>query len=412
LLLSGCTARPTTEGGIERDVETYVRLVLALAERDPDSLDSYFGPPAWQADARARRESLADIRRSARELFTRIATPKKAATRSESRNAFLTRQLRAIVARVDAVTGAPRPFAEESRLLFGVEPPPIDRERIASARAVLDRLLPGQGDLTRRLASFEKRFVVAPDLVPAVLVRAIDECRRITREHVALPPDERADVTFVRESPWPAFTRYAGHHRSRVTVNASVAFTVDDVLQLACHETYPGHHTINVLVDDRLVRAEKRIELTAQLLFSPQALLTEGAASVADRLAFARDERLQLERTALYPLAGIDPRDAELSLRVSELVQEFGPVRTEIAERYIDGRLEFARAAAALERDGLMPYPDATLKFLNEFRTFIVTYVQGPALVSKYLDARAPEGDGAARWRAYVELVTTQALEK
>jgi hypothetical protein len=333
---------------------------------------------------------------------------------ADLRGAFLARQLRAIGARIDAVSGAPRPFAEESRLLFGVGPPAVDRSRTTAIRATLDQLLPGHGTLTRRLADFDKRFVVAPELVPAVLARAIEECRAATRRHLALPADEHADVAFVRDSEWPAFTRYAGNHRSRVTVNASVAFTVDDVLQLACHETYPGHHTINVLVDDRLVRAEKRVELTVQLLFSPQSLLAEGSASVADRVAFSDAERLQVERAALYRLAGIDPHDAELAIRVSRLVNELGPARMEIAERYVDGRLEFARAAAALERDGVMPDPDPTLKFLNEFRTFVVTYVQGAAFVSEYLDAHAAPGDRAVQWQAYVELVTnpSQALEK
>ena len=80
----------------------------------------------------------------------------------------------------------------------------------------------------------------------------------------------------------------------------------------------------------------------------------------------------------------------------------------------MDGQLEFARAAAALERDGLMPSPDATLKFLNQYRTYAVTYVRGRELASAYVGARASESDAAGRWRVYVQLVTnpSQAFEK
>src|SRR5439155_17146783 len=278
----------------------------------------------------------------------------------------------------------------------------------------LERIVPGRGDLTRRLSDFQRRFVVSPDRLPKIVSRAIDECRTVTIRHVPMPPDERLDVVYVNELPWSAFTRYEGGHRSRITVNASVGFTVDDIVQLACHEAYPGHHVINMLVDDGLVRAEHRVELTAQLLFSPQTLLAEGAASIAAQVASSFDERLQFERATLFPLAGIDATDAQRSVRVSGLLDELGPVRTEIAERYMDGQLEFARAAAALERDGLMPSPDATLKFLNQYRTYAVTYVRGRELASAYIGARAPESDAAGRWRAYVHLVTnpSQAFEK
>ena len=71
-----------------------------------------------------------------------------------------------------------------------------------------------------------------------------------------------------------------------------------------------------------------------------------------------------------------------------------------------EDRLEFARAAAALERDALMPFPDPMLKFLNEFRTYVLTYTRGPELASAYVDAHAPPPDVEARWRAYVQLVT------
>jgi len=199
-----------------------------------------------------------------------------------------------------------------------------------------------------------------------------------------------------------------------VTVNAGVGFTVDEVLQLACHEAYPGHHVINVLVDEALVRGARRLELSVQPLFSPQSLLVEGAASVASSLAFSDGERLQLERSTLFALAGIDPQDADVAIQVARLLDGLSRVRSDIAIRYVDGTLEFARAAAALEHDALMPSPDALLKFLNEFRSYAVTYARGPELATAYLNAHAAAGDAAGRWRAYVQLVTSpsQAFEK
>jgi hypothetical protein len=262
--------------------------------------------------------------------------------------------------------------------------------------------------------TFERRVIVPPERLRAVVDRAVDECRRATFQHIPLPPDERLEIDYVGELAWAALTRYEGGHKSRLIVNASAGFTVDDVLQLACHETYPGHHTMNVLVDDALVHAAHRIDLTVQLRFSPQALVAEGAASIAPQLAFSDADRLRIESTILAGVAGADPNDVGLAFRVARLLDELAAVRGDIAVRYVDGDLEFARAAAALEREALMPSPDPLLKFLNEFRTYAVTYMRGPGLATKYLDAQAAPDDRAGRWRAYVRLVTSpsQAFRK
>jgi hypothetical protein len=404
----GCREKPAAPVPIDVDgaAAAYVRLVLALGERDPDSLDSYSGPAAWRADAHAEYRPLGDVQRDARELMARVATL-KGSRDSESRIDFLERQLRALVARIDLLGGMRRPFAEESRLLFDVDPPPPpDRARVEAARAALERVVPGRGDLTRRIAALQRRFVVAPERLAAVFSRALSECRAVTRHHIMLPDDERVDVEYVADLPWTAFTRYLGGHRSRITVNGSAGFTVDDVLQLACHEGYPGHHVINILVDDALVRGAHRVELSVEPLFSPQALLSEGAASISPRLAFADEERLALERATLFGLASVDPHGAETAIEMPRRLATFDGVRADIAARYVDGVLEFARAAARLEHDALMPYPDPLLKFLNQFRSYAVTYARGPELAAAYLDTHAPSAEAEARWLAYVQLVT------
>ena len=59
----------------------------------------------------------------------------------------------------------------------------------------------------------------------------------------------------------------------------------------------------------------------------------------------------------------------------------------DVARRYLDGDLEFARAARELEEGALMPSADATLKFFNEFRTYAVAYTVGRDAVAR--DRRA-----------------------
>jgi hypothetical protein len=126
-------------------------------------------------------------------------------------------------------------------------------------------------------------------------------------------------------------------------------------------------------------------------------------------MAFPGPSRLAFERDALFPVAGLTPSDAEPYVRVGRLVDQLHGVQSRITRQYLDGELDFARASAALERDALMPSADATLKFLNRFRSYGATYTIGRDALSRYLDAHSTAGDPASRWRAYMNVVTDAA---
>lgn len=410
VLLSACAGRRSeaTAPALDLAAESYVRLVLALGERDADSLDGYHGPPAWQMEARERRTPLVDIQSAARALAESLASSPAAG--DEPRRLFLVRQLRAVVTRIDILRGGRPSFADETRALFGVDVRGEDDAAALSARAEIDRLLPGRGDLTARYAVFDRRFLIASDRLGAVLARAIQGCREATRAHVSLPAAERVDVEYVGDLPWSAFTRYEGGFKSRIQVNAALPLTVDRALDLACHEAYPGHHTIDSLLEARF--GGRRVELLVQPLFSPQSLLHEAAASLAGALAFSDSARITFEREQLFPLAGLDRADAERHVRVGRLVDRLHGVHGDIARRYVDGVFDFPRAAVAFERDALVPSPgsaDATLKFLNRYRSYAATYTVGRDAAARYLGARAIAGDAASLWRAYLELITDPA---
>src|SRR5689334_15593488 len=105
---------------IDAAAESYVRLVLALGERDGDSLDSYYGPPAWRAEAQRQQATLKDIRVDAQALAGRLASTAFQNHDDEIRRTFLIRQLRAVVARIEILEGARPRFADEAQRLFGL----------------------------------------------------------------------------------------------------------------------------------------------------------------------------------------------------------------------------------------------------------------------------------------------------
>jgi hypothetical protein len=180
-------------------------------------------------------------------------------------------------------------------------------------------------------------------------------------------------------------------------VNAALPLTVDRALDLACHEAYPGHHTINVLLELRF--GASRPEFVVQPLFSPQSALHEAAASEAPSLAFLDAARVAFERGELFPLADLDPSGAAGHVAVGRLIDRLHGAQASVGRQYLDGALDFPRASAALERDALMVSADETLKFLNRFRSYAATYTIGRDRLSAVVQGR---------WTAYIDAVSSE----
>jgi hypothetical protein len=151
-------------------------------------------------------------------------------------------------------------------------------------------------------------------------------------------------------------------------------------------------------------------EFTVQPTFSPQSLASEAAATFAVEVAFPGQERVVFERDRLFPLAGLDPQRAARYLRVEQLVDELHTAVPPIARDYLDGKLEFVRAGWALQAQALMAHSDATLKYINEYRTYMTTYTYGRDLVEAEVDRNlGSSGSEDLRWRRYLQMMTTLA---
>lgn len=287
-------------------------------------------------------------------------------------------------------------FDEESRLVYGAVAPPVDEGEISRARAELDRMLPGKGPLPPRYAAFHKRFLVPPEKLEEALTRAIREAQRRTLEHLDLPVEESVRIDTVSGSPWPSFAHYRGDYRSVVQVNRDFPLAASSLLEIASHEAYPGHHVLNVLRERSLGR-----ERSLDSVVGREALLHEGLASYGLELAFGGEERLRFEREVLFPLAGLDPGEAELYSRVEREIRRLAPLRVEGARAYLDGKRDRVQSVLWLENEALVPAPWAFLRFVDRYRTFVVAYTVGPERVRRRIESQP-----ADPWREYVTLLT------
>jgi hypothetical protein len=383
--LSACRSASRTPTLDDR-ARAFVRLAVALGEHDPDSLDFYSGPRDVADAARRDLPPLAAIGDEAHALADAIKI-------DSPRASALAESARRLSARVRVLRGARRPYVQERRIFFDFDADAPDAQALADARRRLEGLLPGDGRLVDRYAAAARAFIVPIDRWRAVFEAALDECRLRTRAHLRLPANESVEIEFVHDRPWAAYSRYRGGGRSTIQLNTDFQLTVDQLLELACHEGYPGHHTRSVLLDDG--RPEHQVQLT----FSPAALVSEAAAMAAPDVAFAPEERVRFERERLAPQAGIAVDGIDRLVAIDRLANELQALQSPIAADYLDGRVEFERTVEALEARALVPHAEALVKYLNEYRSYVATYTDGARVFESRLRACAAEKLDA--WACY-----------
>jgi len=289
----------------------------------------------------------------------------------------------------------------------------LDEDDFQATLDQLDGLLPGGGPLVERLDRFRAAFIVQPARLADVFERAIDECRRQTRERVSLPDDESFTVEYVTDKPWSGYNWYKGGHRSVIQVNTDLPIYIDRAIDLAAHEGYPGHHLFNLLLEQRMVEERGWVEFTVYPLFSPESLIAEGTANFGIEVAFPGDSRVRFDRDVLMPLAGLPVADADRYGAVMRLVSRLSYAGNEAARRYLDGSQDRSATAEWLTRFALMSPARAEqrTRFMDAYRSYVINYNLGQDLVRDYIEAR---GGTAAnpdrRWDLFLALLQSPRL--
>jgi len=411
LILFGCATSYDPQP-MNHAAESYVKLVLAMGEHDADYVDAYYGPPEWRSQIRAKKPSLDEIRAGASALRDELlAMPEPHDRMLALRRAYLSRQLEALIARVDIVKGKKLKFDEESKAIYDAVAPHNSDAYFENLVQELEREVPGKGPIIERLDAFRKDFIIPKEKLDAVFNAAIDGCRSRTLEHMTLPPGESFKVEYVTNKSWSGYNWYQGHYASLIQVNTDLPIYIDRAIDLACHEGYPGHHVYNSLLEKNLVRDRGWVEFTVYPLFSPQSLIAEGSANYGIDIAFPGEERAQWERTHLFPIAGLDASRAEQYYKVQDLTSKLSYAGNEAARRYLDGEITAAQAADWLAKYALMSPARAKqrVKFIDQYRSYVINYNLGKDLVRQYVERHAGTNRDK-RWRVFADLLSSPRL--
>ena len=397
--------------------EQYVKQVLRAGQLDQNFVDAYYGPKGWeQKDVLNTKEDTIKVMNECNSgvdtLLNKLdALGKDKADEMQTlRFRFLYKQLLAVKAKLFMLKGGSFSFDDESRALYDAVSPSYPKGHYQEIIDRLNKILPGSGDITKRMSDFKKSFIIPKDKLDTVFSAAIHECRKRTMQHIQLPANENFKVEYVTGKPWGGYNWYKGNYFSVIQVNTDLPIYIDRAIDLAAHEGYPGHHVYNTLLEENMVKKRGWMEFTVYPLFSPQSLIAEGTANFGIQVVFPGESRVEFEKKVLFPLAGLDTSKADKYYEVQKLTEELSYAGNEAAKNYLDGKWKKEETLKWLEKYSLMTPERAShyLSFINTYRSYVINYNLGQDLVKNFIVRHGgTESNPEKRWELFKYLLTT-----
>lgn len=355
--------------------EEYLLLGLRLGRHVDGLVDAYYGPQELKEEVDAEPLRPADqLAADAEALAARLD------------DGWLRDQVIGLKTSAGVLAGNDLAYADEAEGSYGVRPERPDEEQMLAAHGRLEALLPGEGELVERLESWRRTQYVSKDRIIPAIRDAVTFLRRRTAALVPFPDGEAIELEAVNDEPWWAFNYYLGDLRSRVVVNVDIPTESGEIVELAAHEAYPGHHTERALKEQHLVRERGIIEESIQLVPTPQAVLSEGIATTA--LDVVLDEDGRAEAATLIGRHGFT-YDRERATAIRDAIDALRPASIGAALlMYEDGGL--VTDAEAYVRKWQLRTPEQaaqSVRFLTDptWRTYPITYAAGRELCQAYV---------------------------
>ena len=399
---------------LNRLAEQYVRLGLSIGEYDTDFVDAYYGPDSLKPTAPKltafpRDSLLASVDRLMNELKTFRAENEN--DTAAMRAGWMSSQLIAFGRRIRIFSGQAASFDEESKDLFGVTAPLHDENYFKNIVAKLDSSMPGKGTISERFQNMAKRFIIPKDKLDTVFKTAIAEARKRTLAHYALPKTENFSLEFLNNKPWGGYNWYKGNYHSVIQINTDLQIFIERAIDVASHESYPGHHVYNMLLEKNLYRGKGWVEISLYPLFSPQSLIAEGSANYGIEVAFPGKEKNRFAKEVLLPLAGLDTTGLDIYFEAISLKSALNFVRNEVGRGLINKTMDEKEAMRWLMEYGLSNEETAakSISFIKKYRSYIINYNYGQELVKNYIESKG--GTITAlnkRWELFGQLLSNE----
>ncbi|MCK7525312.1 MAG: hypothetical protein MZV64_52320 [Ignavibacteriales bacterium] len=164
------------------------------------------------------------------------------------------------------------------------------------------------------------------------------------------------------------------------------------------------------MLESNLAKKRNWAEFKVYALFSPQSLIAEGTANYGIAMAFPGDERIKFEKEVLFPLAGLNPEEADLYYKVLELQKNFSYSGNEAARNFLDGKWTREQTVEWLMKNALRTKDSADkyVSFIEKYRSYVINYNLGMDIVKDYIERNGgTENNKGKRWELFEHLLST-----
>ncbi|MDZ4746998.1 MAG: hypothetical protein SH808_00810 [Saprospiraceae bacterium] len=413
-LMVSCKAKNenVATSDISKLAEQYVRLALVIGQYDEPFVDAFYGPdslkPVTPPAAVFPKDSLLQAIILLKAEFDQIAMTDSSSADGH-RAAWIADQLVSFDRRIRIFSGEYGLFDDESKELFGTAAPVFNEHYYQLLVGQLDSLLPGVGTVPERFQTLANRFIIPKDKLDTVFRAAIAECRTRTLQHYALPENENFKLEFVTNKSWNGYNWYKGNYQSIIQINTDLHIFIDRAIDVGSHESYPGHHVYNMLLEKNLYRDKGLVEISVYPLYSPQSLIAEGSANYGIDVVFPGNDKITFAKEVLLPLAGLDTTGITLYFTALATKGKLNYVRNDVGRGLLSGSMTEEEAMRWLQDYGLYNEETAVkgISFIRGQRSYVINYNHGMDLVKTYIEQRGGT-DSETRWKIFETLLSGQ----
>ena len=394
--------------------ENYVRLGLTIGQYDADFVDAYYGPDSLKT---AISKSSIFPKDSLLNLVTELRTSlenitEKLSDSSKVRARWMSQQLLAFDRRIRIYSGEFKTFDEESKELFGISAPVYPEEHYKLLLDTLNQLLPGKGTVQDRFQNLANRFIIPENKLDTIFKTTIAEARKSTKAYYSLPETETFTIEYVKDKPWSGYNWYKGNYTSVIQINTDTRIFIERAIDVGSHESYPGHHVYNMLLEKNLYQDKGWVEISLYPLFSPQSFIAEGSANYGIDLVFPGDKKIRFAKEKLLPLAGLDTTFIGIYFKSLAIRGKLNYARNEAARGIVNQTMTDQQALDWLIKYCLYNKETAlkSISFIKKYRSYVINYNYGQDLVRNYIESNG--ADTEKRWEVFEKLLSNPVLPK
>jgi len=370
-----------------------------LYTQGPGSGISFVSYPGKPVDPIISKDSLFVVLDSCRSGLNRILNSNQYDNTIKLRAQWINSSLKAIDFSIRQTNGEVTDFDKESLQYFGIQAPKFDEQYFQNINQNLDKILPGKGSVKDRYLSLSQKFTIPRDKIDTIIKTLIAEVRRRTIYYLDLPKDESVSLGYITKVSFAGATRYLGNNRSDVLVNTEFPLNIYQAIEVICHETYPGHHVYNLLMDKH-IREKDWEEMYFSPLFGPQGFMNEAIASYGREMIFSNKEMKRYSKEVLLPLAGLDTTDFDLYNKAFFIRSNVKYLNNEVSRGQMQGTLSEVEIISLGMNYGFLTKEEALYLLTNikNYRCLTICFNYGADLIRKFINDRCQTNDEKCKW--------------